>query len=337
MMSILTRLASLKLTLFGILGVIVLAVLSNKGPELSTGWLVLPLAFLSLNLLAAIGTNSAFRGQPALLVFHVCLLAVLLLLGIGLLIRFDGHVELVEGETFNPNVVQVTEQGAWHASNLDSVSFEQGEIEVAYLPGLIRRSTRSVITEIRPDGDIRNVVIGDRVNTTVSGYRFISTFNKGLAVVVVWSDAYGNQRRGSINFPSYPEYEWKQLNTWTTPGGEKVELELKLAIVAPRDEAWLLRSDSVPFAIELRRDANPPRILWPGDTMKLRDGMLRIENLRMWMGYRIDFYPLLSWVFTAALFALVALYMHFQMKFWPARQSAKAATFEGVKAYDGCD
>jgi len=337
MMSMFTRLASLKLTLFGILAVIVLAVLSNKGPELSIGWVVLPLAILSLNLLAAIVTNSTFRNQPALLVFHVCLLSVVVLLGIGLLIRFDGHFELTEGETFDPSVVQVTEQGAWHPSNLGSVSFKQGEIEVAYLPGLVRRDTRSLIAENRPGGRIRNVVIGDRVNANINGYRFMATFNKGLAVVVVWSDAFGNLQRGSINFPSYPEYEWKQVNTWTTPGGEEVKLELKPAAQIARDEAWVLRSDSVPFAIELKWGANPLRVLRLGDTIRLRNGMLRIEGLRLWMGYRIDYYPLLSWVFTAALFALVALAIHFQTKFWPARRPAQSTYTGGVMAHDGCD
>ena len=337
MMSILARLASLKLSLAGMLGVLALALISNRVPEFSTTWLAVPFAFLSANLLAAILTNGVFRKQAALLVFHVCLLAMVILIGLSILIRFEGRVELVEGELFDRSSVTISNVGPWHPMGLDEVAFEQGEISVDYLPGLIRRHTQSVIREEKAADGVRALVVGDRASARLDAYRFTTTFNKGLALVVLWSDDDGDLQRGSINFPSYPEFEWKQINSWTSPAGEQVDLELKLTDAAPRGEAWVLRSRDKPFSVSVSADGSTPRLLQQGDSLQLRDGVLVIEDLRLWMGYRVDFDPLLPWIFAAAMCALLALACHFQARYWPARQETRTAVLGGIRAYDGSD
>jgi len=337
MRSILTRLASLELTLVGILGVITFSFVYNRMPEISTSWIVVPLVLLSINLLAAILTNGAFRKQAALLVFHVCLLAVITLIGIGVMIRFDGHVEVVERERFDAANVQISEMGMFHRMNLDAVAFTQRDVEVAYQPGLIRRSIRSEVIDHRETDDNRLITIGDRVSATFIDYRFVTTFNKGYAIVVLWSGSNGELQRGSINFPSFPEFEWKQINAWTTPGGDQLLLELSLDAAAPRDEAWLLNSKNVQFAVDISGNELASHTLQPGDSVQIGGGTLKIEDLRMWMGYRIDFNPLLPWIFAAAMLALIALAVHFQINFWPARRMAGSAAPGGIRAYDGCD
>jgi cytochrome c biogenesis protein len=337
MMRIASSLASLKLTLAGLVGAIVVALMSSASPGMDIGFIVIPLALLSINLLAAIMSNKAFRVQVPLLIFHVCLLAVLLLVGIGVLIGFEGHVEMVEGEDFNASGVQATRVGAMHPSRMNDISFTQREIEVSFLPGLLRRDTRSVVSVEESGRAPQDIILNDQTSMTMDGYRFIPTFNKGFAVVVVWSDADGRLQRGSVNFPSFPRYEWKQVNTWMAPGGEKIRFELKLPATDRREQAWVLRSRNLPFSVEIDHGRMAPRGLQAGESIQLRDGILTIEDLRVWMGYRIDFDPLLPWILAAAFAALIALAIHFQTKFWPARRPSRSKISKPIMAHDSCN
>jgi cytochrome c biogenesis protein len=331
MKTLLVRIASLKITLLGIGGMIALALATYRNPGFGTVWLAVPLAVLAVNLLAAILTNGAFRQQSALLVFHVCLLAVILLIGAELMIRFGGHVEVVEGESFDAQAVEIMQQGAWHRLGLDQVNFVQGRITVDYRPGLIRHKTRSNVTEVGTNGRTREV--GDGNSVTFGSYRFSTTFNKGWAVILRWSGDNGIVQRGSINFPSFPEFEWKQANDWTTPNGEQVALELRLDPVSA-DTNWVLRSGESEFSVVIN-DARPDRHeLKLGDSIRMQHGTLTIEDLRLWMGYRIDFNPLLPWVFAAAMLALVALAAHFQLKFRTAVPASRTAKIGAMYVCD---
>jgi len=331
MKTLLVRIASLKITLLGIVGMIALALATYRNPGFGTVWLAVPLAVLAVNLLAAILTNSAFRQQSALLVFHVCLLAVILLIGAELMIRFNGHVELVEGEAFDAQAVEIVQQGAWHRLALDQVNFVQGRIAVDYRPGLIRHNTRSNVTEASANGQSRE--FGDGNNVTFGSYRFSTTFNKGWALILRWSGDNGIVQRGAINFPSYPEFDWKQANDWTTPGGERVALELRLDPV-PSDTNWVLRSGESEFSVVINDARLDRHELKLGDSIRMQHGTLTVEDLRLWMGYRIDFNPLLPWIFASAMLALFALAVHFQLKF---RTAAPAGRTSKIGAMYVCD
>ena len=68
----------------------------------------------------------------------------------------------------------------------------------------------------------------------------------------------------------------------------------------------------------------------------LAGGTLTVRELRPWMGYRIDAYPLLPWAFAAAMLAVLALAWHFQAKFrllTPNRQPRSAG--RSGRAYIG--
>ena len=331
MRTLVVRIASLKITLLGIVGIIIVALATYRNPEFGTVWLAVPLAVLAVNLLAAILTNGAFRQQSALLVFHVCLLAVILLIAVGLLIRFDGHVELVEGEAFDAYAVEIVRKGALHRFVLDKVNFVQGRITVDYRPGLIRHNTRSNVIEVGTNGQTQE--IGDGNSVTFGSYRFNTTFNKGWAVILRWSGDKGIVQRGSVNFPSYPEFEWKQANEWTTPGGEHLALELRLNPV-PGDSDWVLKSGESEFSLVISDARLDTHELKPGQSIRMTHGTLTVEELRLWMGYRIDFDPLLPWVFAAAMLALIALAVHFQLKF---RAAVPAGLTSAIGATYVCD
>jgi len=89
-------LASLKLTLV-ILVVLGIGVVVAYLSETRTIWaLVLPLTLCALNLMAAIATNGVFRRQMPLLVFHLCLLALIVLIAVGRMTYLKGQLELTD-------------------------------------------------------------------------------------------------------------------------------------------------------------------------------------------------------------------------------------------------
>ena len=87
----------------------------------------------------------------------------------------------------------------------------------------------------------------------------------------------------------------------------------------------MLKSGESEFSLLLSVAGQEMRELRPGDSFRLQHGTLTVEDLRLWMGYRIDFNPLLPWVFAAAMLALIALAVHFQLKFRAAPAANRTA------------
>jgi cytochrome c biogenesis protein len=326
---VLNTLASLRLTMAGLAGLIANSFAISQWPDASITWLVLPLSVLAVNLFAALIVRHAFRHQAALLLFHVGLLAVLMLVVAGVLVRFDGSVEVIEGETFDAGAVTVRGAGWLHPDRLDRVGFTQGPLEVRYLSGFQRDTTHSRVTVMRADGSEVRRDIGDRQGFTSHGYRFMTTFNKGYTVLVLWRGSGGEEVLGAVNFPSYPSFDWKQVNDWTTPAGETLTFELKLAQRVPDDSPWTLSSRDVGYTVGIANGSRTEETLVPGESLAVRGGEITIVDLRLWMGYRIDYNPLLPWLLTAAFLSLGALGVHMAQKF---RMPQREASAESVPA-----
>lgn len=314
-------LASLRLTLVGMAALGVAALASYRQAELSPTWLAAPLALLAVNLLAALICRPQFRRQGGLLVFHVCLLAIIALAALGLMTRLQGRVELVEGQVFDPAAVVTVRQGPWHPHRLDRVRFEQGMIEVDYGPNLARGRTRSELTVAAGEQGLYRMRVGDTRPLSLAGYRFITTFNKGYAALLTWRGPDGETVRGAVHMPAYPLWEWKQQNRWTAPRGETLELELELPEPA-RDRPWTLRSRNVGGRLIVRVAGANAVTLQPGASASLGGGSLRFEGLRLWMGYRIEYNPALPWLFAAAVVGVAGLAWHFWGKFGPSPVAA---------------
>lgn len=325
MMPLLRKLASLKLTLVGMAALAIVALAVASEGAVDAGFATIPIFVLVFNLFAALLTNRRFRTQTGLLVFHVGLLLVFLLAGLTVLTRFEGHVEVVQGGEFAAQSVEVTERGWLHRGQLDRVRFSQDEIRVDYLPGLLRQATRSAIVLRDDNGGAVGAVLGDHETMTVSGYRVAATFNKGYAVIVGWRDADGRTEYGAIHFPSYPENDWNQRIDWTTPAGETLVMELELA-EAPlqTDEAWTLGRTDLPFALRITR--SDERVLAAGESMVLGGGQISVQDLRLWMGYRIDYLPLLPWMLVAAFLAITGLGIHYRTHYLQPRKQAARVT-----------
>ena len=323
MMSLLKKLASLRLSLVGMVLLAVFAIVASRSADVGAGITVVPLALLVVNLLAALVTNRSFRAQAGLLVFHVGLLLVFACIGLTVLLRFDGHVEVLQGAAFDASQVETVEQGRWHNNRLDDLELFQGEIRINYLPGLNRQDTHSTIEYRAASGELRRMTIGDTRTATIDGYRVAATFNKGFAVLLQWTGADGSEILGAVHMPSFPEFDWKQVTTWTTPAGQSLELELDFDEPVSSDtEAWTFGATTMPYALRVVPAGEAPRVLREGDRARFEGGVVRAVELRTWMAYRVEYLPFLPWMFVAAMLSIIGLAMHFARRYLPAPANA---------------
>ncbi len=93
MIRFLRYLSSTKFTLLGMGLLAVGAALSYDNPVDTPVWvLVVPMAILAVNLLAAIVSNARINRRGGLLVFHISLLGIVLLAAVGRLTHMEAHI-----------------------------------------------------------------------------------------------------------------------------------------------------------------------------------------------------------------------------------------------------
>jgi len=346
---ILRQIASLKLALV-IIVVLTAGVLFAYFSEVRTTWaLVVPLALLAVNLSAAVATNAAFRNQKGLLVFHLALIAIILLIAIGRLTYLRGTLELTEGVLFDGNLTS-SEAGPLHHWRLKDVKFMHEGFEIDYAPGTPNQGfgTDQEPTGNRPAGnepkmesgssvsdtrgarraETRNRVhwldekqlwhtemIGDNVPLEILGYHFFTTSNKGFSPLFVWTPTGGAPITGSINLPSYPAHEYKQFLEWIPPRTNLklwTQLQFDEVIIDPYKPSQFRLPEHHKIVIRLGEDRFE---LKPGGSVNLPGGVLTYQGLNKWMGYNVDKDWTIGWLFTACLVAMASLAWHFWKKF----------------------
>jgi len=313
-MRIVLTLSSLRLTLAGMLALAVGVLVRYFDQTASIAWVVTPQLLLALNLLAAVRIKPVFRAQPALMLFHICLLGVVLLATASQLGSLQGRLELTEGQAFSADAVAVMQQGPWHSrERLARLAFEQGPLRVRYNPGLQRSTTES---RILIDGEAANggvVQVGDNTPLKIAGYRLYTTPNKGFSAILAWRGAAGDEQAGAVNFPSYPINDWQQLNNWISPNGQQLGLELMIESPPDFMQQWTLDSERAAGALRVTVDGRT-LVMKPGDRLKLASGVLQFVDVRMWMGYNIRYEPLLPWLFGIAVLGVLALARYFMAR-----------------------
>ena len=63
----------------------------------------------------------------------------------------------------------------------------------------------------------------------------------------------------------------------------------------------------------------------PGETVSTGRHRVKLEALRLWLGYEVFYNPVLSWLLAAALVAVMGLAWHFWAKLWSKPLSRKTA------------
>ena len=314
-------LSSLKLS-FAAMAVLLFAVLfsyfDQNQPVL---WIAIPLLVLAVNLLFAMVYNPRIRQNSGLLMFHICLLALVLLAALGQLTSMKGRVEIVQGQAFDSEQVTVVQRGPWHSLQaLKQLRFVQGDIQVDYTEGLRRGATRS---QLQVNGE--PFVVGDNRAFFAHGYRFYTTSNKGYAAMLSWFGENGQTIRGAIHFPSYPLYDWKQDNQWLTPAGQLLKMKFISALQPEPDTSWMLDSRRAAGMLQVESAAGAIQTLKPGQRITLQGGELEFVEVRMWMGYSIFYNPWLAWFFAASIVGVLGLAWHFYLKLGPRKLPVRDA------------
>jgi cytochrome c biogenesis protein len=304
------------LALMALLGAVVFA--APTAP-----WIGAMLGALALNLCAALFVHPLLRRNAPLLVFHLALLAVVLLVAAGRLARLDGRFELVAGEPFDGQLID-HEAGPLYVQRLQRVGFRHDGFTIDYAPGRQRGATRNAVAWLDGDGREQRAVIGDHRPLVIDTHRIYTTSNKGFAPVLQWRPERGDPQRGAVHLPSYPMHELTQSREWTLPDGRAVWVQLQFdqTLISP-DAAAQFR---LPEAHRLVVRVGAQRAeLTPGAVMPLPGGTLVYEDLRPWMGYRVTHDPSLPWLLAASLLAALSLAAHYIVKFRRPRASAARA------------
>jgi len=309
------KLSSLKITLAGMVMLAIGASLSYGNPHNTPIWvLVVPMAVLAVNLVAAIATNPRINRQPGLLVFHVCLLLILVLVTIGRFIHLDAHIEMVQGSAFDPGQLMEVNAGPLHAGSFRDVHFIQGPYTVEYAAGLRRGLTHSFVKVETFPGVWQDREVGDDRPLVINGYRFYTTFNKGFAPILTWQSASGEQVKGVVHMPSYPLFDYKQDNRWTPPGTqEDIRFWLQLDTGLKDDADWILDGRTSSGVLVVTSN-NARHELKVGESIGLHGGTLHYEGLTTWMGYRIFYDPTIQWLFVVAVTGVLGLAHYFWRK-----------------------
>lgn len=259
------------------------------------------------NLAAALLVQPRLRADLPLFVFHLALLALLVLGAVGRLTALTGTLELAQGEVFEGQLL-TREEGPLHADGLSRLRFVNDGFTIEYGEGWRRGRTRNAVRVFGPGGEVTVRTVGDIDALVLDGYRFYTTPNKGFAPVFRWVPRDGEaMQRGAVHLPSYPAHEHRQAQAWRIPGTAHdawVMLELDRPAIDPSRDSRFRLPDAhrLVFVLGLQR-----RELAPGDSVRLDEGVLVYEGLVAWMGYRVFHDPTLPWLAVTALLAIASL------------------------------
>ena len=285
--------------------------------------LALALGLLAVNLMAALVVHPLLRRQLPLLVFHLALLALLLLAGWGRLTALDSRFELTQGVPFDGQMMDQA-AGPLYAAPLQRLAFVHNGFEIDYAPGRQRGATRNAVAWRDDTGAMRSAVIGDHRPLVLAGHRFYTSPNKGFAPLLRWQPTAGEAVLGAVHLPSFPVHELRQSRVWALPDGREVwvMLQFEQALIEP-DKATAFR---LPEEHRLVVRLGTLRTeLAPGQSIALDGGTLVYVGLRTWMGYRVSYDPTLPWLLAASLLASLALAAHYVLKFFVVARPAAAA------------
>ena len=318
MIDLLRAIASLRLTMLGLL-LLAASLVVDQNHWLPGVWAITPpLGLLAVNLAAAMLVDPRFRRKPALFAFHLCLLLLAVLAGFGQLARFDARLSLVEGQEYDGGLLTPVRSGPLAPEPLVDGVLRQGPIAVEYMPGQRRGATRSQIW-VAGRGWLE---VGDDIPLLIDGFRLYTTSNKGYAALLTWLPERGAPQLGAVQFPSYPATELGQVSSWRTPAGEEIEMALAVP-PSPYSETWILSTARAADATVEVTSAGQRKRLRAGEVISLSGGKLRFERVNMWMGYSVTYDPTLPWLFSLAVLAVVFMSAHFAIRLWqPVRSDA---------------
>ena len=316
----LAALGSLRLTvaLLAALGAGVAAATFGGWPM--TWPVALPVAGLALNLAVALFTHPVFRANAALTLFHVLLIALMLLFALGRLTYFKGRIEVTEGQAFDGVPVEA-EQGPWHPNRLDRIELVNQRFEIDYSPATTIRGTRNAVRWRDAAGHWQDAEIRENAPVELLGYRIYVTGGKGFAPTFAWH-ADGRTVAGSVHLPRFPSDEHAQQAEWTLPDGRTrawVALRFDRPPLpsgqAARLEAPAADAHRIVLRLANETGEDVRHELRPGDSVELPGGRLEFTGTRLWMGYLLHYDRTVPWLLGISTLATLALAAHYAKKY----------------------
>ena len=306
-------LASLRLTPVWMLLLAAASVAVYKFDHSAAPWLAVPLLLLASNLMASVATNGLFRRQMPLLVFHLALIALVLLAAAGQLSYLKGQAEVTEGAAFEG--LKGRDSGPLHGGRLDQLHFINDGFEISYMPGPVMDRNVNQVRWQSGDGREHVGQIEDNQPLVLLGYRIYPTSNKGFAPVFVWHAKNQQPLLAAVHLPSFPANATSQAQTWR-PEGATADIWVMLTVdenLIPSDRASRFRLPDERKIVLRQRDVRYE--LQPGDRLALPDGTLEYRELRTWMGYRVFYDWTIPWMLAACAVAILSMAWHFWRKF----------------------
>lgn len=306
-------LASLKFTPVGLVLLGIASVAIYKFDHGATPWLALPLLMLAVNLIAAVATNGVFRKQMSLLIFHLALIALVLLAAAGRLMYMKGTAEITEGTAFSG--LTTRDAGPLHIDRVDQVHFVNEGFDIQYMAGPIFDRMLNRVRWQDGKGGERLGEIEPNEPLILFGYRIYPTSNKGFAPLFMWRPEAGEPALAAVHLPPYPGSANNQAQTWR-PAGSKNDIWIMLEI----DEELIPADKPSRFRLPDRqkivlRQGESRWELQPGERVALPGGVLEYQGLRTWMGYRFFYDWTIPWLLAACVVAVLSLSWHFWAKF----------------------
>lgn len=308
-------LASHRVTLTALIGIGAGVLASNMGWLSHTAALAAPLALFALNIVAAIIARPAFRKQPALLIFHLALLAVVLLVAASRLTHLTGWAEVRTGEEFAGRLENEL-RAPWHFGSIAGVRFVNEGFFIDYAAGGRRRETSNRVSFLDAQGERRSAVIGDEHPLELAGYHFYTSSNKGFAAAFTWEQLESKEVvLALVSFPSYPTQALRQSYEMQLPGGEEpVWAQLQL----PEDfmpESGPTQFHVPPSHTLIIRQGDQRHELRLGEDIRLGQHRLRYVQLDTWMGYWVHYDWTRPWLLAAVVVAVASLTWYVTRRF----------------------
>lgn len=305
--------ASLKFTPVGLALLGAAAVAVYKFDTTAAPWLAAPLLLLAVNLMAAVATNAIFRRETPLLVFHLALIALVLLAALSRLTYLNGNAELIEGSAFDG--LKKMDAGPLHSGKLDQLQFINDGFDISYMPGPVLDRNVNRVRWQDGSGQVRFGKIEDNQPLVLLGYRIYPTSNKGFAPLFWWQPKGVQPTLASVHLPSFPANATSQAQTWR-PEGATADFWVMLNVdenLIPSDRPSHFRLPDDHKLVLRHRDLRYE--LQPGDRVELPEGTLQYRELRTWMGYRVFYDWTIPWMLASCLVAVLSMSWHFWCKF----------------------
>ena len=298
---ILNALSGLPLTLLGLILFLggVLPVVTGK--MAATTALAPGYSLLVLNLVFAILIREKIRNSLPLLLFHLCLLLMLLSVGVSRLTYFKGWVEIaVDHPITEPS--GVISKGPWHPNRFTNTRVALMDFSAEYRESGGRKSQKSVIQV----GDGKLVRVDDAETADILGYQFTVSNNVGFALEFMWIGNDGNLIQGIKHFPSQTAYPETQGIDLPLPGVEK-PIWIGLDIVSKRQDFFTPEfrvPDDYSYTVMA---ANRGESVAPNGAIALPEGRLVLNGLVPWIGYELYYDPSIYFLLFTSLIGVCAL------------------------------